>query len=291
MRCVVFGATGGIGSKVAELLAHTEHELVVLVRDPSRLSPAVRSRARVIEGSHIDLTQATKASRGADAAFWMSPPAISNDVEGFMKQSASVAGAVAAGVDRIVNLSGAYCERPNFAAASLIRHIEHAIDAVNPNAVHLRAGLFMSNFLMQAQGINAGILSFPMPGHAPANFIAPADIAHVAAGAMLDISSRDRKALALVGPDRLTSAQAAEILSSELGKRIVYAEQDEAGTQALIKLGLPEQFVRSLAEMHNAFGRAFLAGDPPAGELRVGPTSFRQYARTTLAPALRAMVR
>lgn len=286
MRYVVFGATGNVGSAVADLLAATEHDLTVVARQPDRLGQAIRARARVVVGSHLDPQVARDAARGADAVFWMSPMALTPEPRRFVEQTALAAASAAEVSDRFVTLSGAYCERRNVGLASLSRIVEQAVDRANPLTVHIRAGLFMSNLLMQLPALRAGVVSFPMPADAATGWIAPADIAAEAVSQMLTFADRRPRSIALVGPDRLSGREIADLLARLSNRPFHYIEHGEDTTQSMVQAGMPEPFVREMITMYNAFGRYFLAGDSPDGERRVGTTSFRTYLTRQVIPLL-----
>ena len=71
---VITTPTGQIGSQVLENLISTGQALRVIVRDASDLSPEVRERVEIVEGSHSDATVVDEAFAGADAVFWLAPP-------------------------------------------------------------------------------------------------------------------------------------------------------------------------------------------------------------------------
>lgn len=286
MLITVFGASGGVGSQVASILARTEHRIRVVARSPERLPAPITSRAEVIRGSHLDPKLAAAAANGADAIFWMTPMAMGADVGAFNVAAAEAAHAAARPVARVVSLSGAYCDRPNFGLASHIRTIERGIEAANPNAVHLRAGLFMSNFALIADAIRAGIVTFPIAGEAAARFVAPADIAAAAVGFLLDTRESGHRPVQILGPDRLSFVQATQIIARAIGKPLQFIEQDDASLESLVTAGWPRAFVEQYSIMYRAFSRAFLDGDEPAGDRVIGITSLRTYATETLAPLL-----
>ncbi len=71
---VITTPTGAIGHQVLEHVLRSAEPIRVIARDPSRLSPAVRERVEVIEGSHGDADVVNRAFAGADAVFWVVPP-------------------------------------------------------------------------------------------------------------------------------------------------------------------------------------------------------------------------
>src|SRR3982074_380457 len=71
---VVTTPTGNIGSQVLEKLLRSDERIRVVARDPAKLSPQVRERVEVIEGSHGERDVVDKAFPAADSVFWLTPP-------------------------------------------------------------------------------------------------------------------------------------------------------------------------------------------------------------------------
>jgi uncharacterized protein YbjT (DUF2867 family) len=71
---VVTTPTGNIGSQLLPHLLAAGESVRVIARDPSKLSPAVRSKVDVVQGSADDPTVVNKAFKGAESVFWIVPP-------------------------------------------------------------------------------------------------------------------------------------------------------------------------------------------------------------------------
>jgi uncharacterized protein YbjT (DUF2867 family) len=72
---VITAPTSTIGRQVLANVLDKGESIRVIARDPSHLSPQTRQRVEVVQGSHSDLGVVTKAFTGADAVFWLVPPA------------------------------------------------------------------------------------------------------------------------------------------------------------------------------------------------------------------------
>src|SRR6201987_4712519 len=72
---VITTPTGQIGSQVLGYLLDSGEELRVIVRNPAELPAGVRKGLDIVEGSHGDAAVVDKAFSGADAVFWLVPPA------------------------------------------------------------------------------------------------------------------------------------------------------------------------------------------------------------------------
>src|SRR5688572_19082918 len=73
MVYTVFGATGKTGRVVAESLLAAGRRVRVLVRDAEKAS-FLQGRAEIVTGTLDDDAAVTRALRGADGAYLLSPP-------------------------------------------------------------------------------------------------------------------------------------------------------------------------------------------------------------------------
>ena len=67
MKIAVTGPTGHIGSRLVQHLLDAGADLTLLVRNPDKLSTAVRNRVRVQQGTLEDQDFVRRAVQGADA--------------------------------------------------------------------------------------------------------------------------------------------------------------------------------------------------------------------------------
>ena len=108
MRLVVFGGTGGVGSRVVAQALDAGHEVVVYTRSPTRV--AARAGLTVIEGELGDAPSIARTIEGADAVISAlgSMANTPDQVEIFGQAMTHITSAMAAhGVDRLVAISGA----------------------------------------------------------------------------------------------------------------------------------------------------------------------------------------
>lgn len=108
MQVALIGATGFVGAALLQELLQRGHEVVALVRDPSKLAP--QPHLRVVQGDAMDAQAVEAAVRGSDAvlsaynAGWTNP----HIYEDFMRGArAIVQGIKAAGVKRYLVVGGA----------------------------------------------------------------------------------------------------------------------------------------------------------------------------------------
>ena len=73
MKIVVTTPTGNIGSRVVQLLLQAGARPTLLARHPERLDSRVLERAQVVQTDLADSDAVVRATRGADALFWLAP--------------------------------------------------------------------------------------------------------------------------------------------------------------------------------------------------------------------------
>jgi uncharacterized protein YbjT (DUF2867 family) len=78
---VITAPTSQIGSRVISMLMNMDAPLRLIVRNLAKLPSTIRDRAQIIEGSHGDESVMDLALEGADAVFWLAPPAWKQTLE------------------------------------------------------------------------------------------------------------------------------------------------------------------------------------------------------------------
>ncbi|MEU6750826.1 NAD(P)H-binding protein [Spirillospora sp. NPDC046719] len=69
MRITVFGATGGIGTRLVRRALDAGHEVTAVVRNPGGMPADLRDRAAVVQADIMDPAAIEGAVKGADAVF------------------------------------------------------------------------------------------------------------------------------------------------------------------------------------------------------------------------------
>ena len=114
MHCLVTGATGYIGSRLAPVLIERGHHVRAMARTPDKLADAPwRDQAEVVRGDLTDPKSLTSAFEGTDVVYYLvHSMGTSKDFVTEEKRAAHnvVTAAKAAGVRRIVYLSGLHPE-------------------------------------------------------------------------------------------------------------------------------------------------------------------------------------
>ncbi len=266
---LVLGATGTVGRLlVPELLARGER-----VRAASRSGQPVGGA----EGVPFDYRDAAmvEAALGDADRVWALVPAGQLDspallrpvVEAAARRGAKVVMMTARGADADPSIPYAQAERM-------------LAESGAPWAV-LRPNWFMDNFLSYwAPDLARGEIALPA-GDGRTSFIDARDIARAAAGALTS-DRGDGRAWDLSGPEALTYAEAAEVLSGAGGRPVAYRATDDASFVArMTAAGMPADYAGFLAAILGAVRAGYAAQVTDSVERLSGarPRSLRAWAQ------------
>jgi uncharacterized protein YbjT (DUF2867 family) len=292
---VITSPTGNIGRQVLDAVLQTNIAVRVIARDPRHLPDQVRDRVEVVAGSHGDADVVDAAFAGADAVFWLVPPAPqATDVHaayvGFSQAAAQAFGTH--GVKRVVGISALGRGTPLAAHAGLVTASLAMDDLICATGVAYRAltmPSFMDNLLRQVPAIKAqGAIFGPINGATRMPFCATRDIAAVAARLLLDTGWRDQREVAVLGPEDLSFDDMAGIIGEVLGKPVRYQQIPFAAYQArFVEMGMSEAFAQAMTDMAMAKDAGLDKAVPRTPET-ASPTHFRAWCAEVLRPAVLA---
>lgn len=289
MTIVVTTPTGKVGSRAVRLLLQAGVRPRVLVRDPARLDRATRGLVDVRTGDMTDAVFVREATAGARTVFWADPTP-HTDPEPNAASERTAAGLVdaarAGDVERVVLLSSVGAElRGGAGHIDALGRIEESLDATGADTVHLRCGYFFSNLLMSLDDLARGVLPTPFRPERPMAWVDPRDIGDVVAARLLADDWRGRVVQGVHGPEDLSFAQVAKILTEALGRPVrVEAVGDDEVRAALGAAGLPPGAVEGIAGM--AAGTRDLTPEQPRDVLTTTPTTLTAWAYAHLRPML-----
>jgi len=292
---VVTTPTGDIGHQVLERLVAAGAPVRVVARDPSRIPDALRAHVEVVQGSHGDAAVVNQAFAGADAVFWLVPPdsrAPSLDAAYLDFTRPALDALQKHGVKRVVTVSAlgrgtAQADRAGLVTASLAMD-----DLIAGTGVALRAlamPSFMDNTLRQVASLrDEGIFASSISPDRTLPTVATRDIAAVAADLLLDDSWSGQETVPVLGPEDLSPADMAAVLSDVLGKPIELQHTPLDAVKAqMAGYGASDAFVQGYTAMMAAKDAGLDEGDLDAPRDRT-PTTFREWAETVLKPAVLA---
>lgn len=282
----IIGATGHIGSRVADILLSKGEKVRVIGRDSARLRQYVNQGAEAAVGDLQDTSFLTGAFKGVQAVFAMIPPNYSapnfrayQDVIGI-----SIARAIGnAGVTRVVNLSSQGAELPRGTGPILGLHDqEQRLNALRGvNVLHLRPTYFMENLLTNVPLIHEhGFAASAVRGDLKFAMIATTDIAERAAGHLLARDFTGTSIRDLLGQRDLSLQEAFTIIGRRIGILDLAYRQftpDEFG-KALLDTGMSRDVSRMFIEMSDALNRGLFAVNRPRNAGNTTPTSIETFA-------------
>ena len=294
MTIAITTPTGNVGSHVVRMLCQAGVRPRLLLRDPARLDAEVRDQVELAVGDQRDAGYVAEATRGVEAVFWVHPddwslPDPDADAE---RTGEGLAAAMRQnGIARVVFLSSIGAEKRRGAGfVDGLARIEQRLDAARAETgtalLHLRCGYFMTNLLMELDGLRAGRLTTIRPLDDPMPWVDPRDIATVATLRLLAGDWTGRQVQAVHGPADLTWTEAAAALSAGTGVPIE-AQQitDDEQRAALRDAGMSEVAVEGIVGMSIGKREGFIP-EQPRSVLTTTPGSLAGWAITHLRPAL-----
>ncbi|MTD14858.1 NAD(P)H-binding protein [Nakamurella sp. YIM 132087] len=287
MRIAVTTPTGNVGSRLTELLLQAGVRPVLLLRDAGKLPDHVRELADVHEGDLDDAGFVRTATEGVDALYWVSPEDLmAEDPNALTEARAGHAAAAirANGIRRVVVQSSVGAEKKH--GAGLIDGLaraEEQLTGTDAQVRILRCGYFFTNLLMDPDAIGRGEIITVGATDVPMPWVAPDDIAVVAAVSLLS-TEWTTDVQAVHGPEDISWQQAADILADVLGHPFRVLTPTPEEQQALMeKSGVPTGAARGLIEMTT--GLADLVPEQPRTPLTTTPTTLAEWAVAHLRPA------
>lgn len=296
MSIVINTPNGHIGRALAHLLLDADQKLTIISRSPEKVADLVARGARVVEGSIDEAATLDKALVGAQALFWLSPPAARPD----FREWAPATGRLAAeavkrhGVSHVVFVSsiGAH-NGPGTGPVSTLKPIEEAFEAAAPNVVSLRCGFFMENLLNSVHSIaQAGAIFMPVAPDKTMPYVATQDIAATAARYLLSRSWTGHHKVGVQGPQDLSSQRAAEVIGEVLGRPVNYVPVTlEQARQGMLGAGLPDFVVDLYIEMYGAIPKGLMDPAEARSPETTTTTSLRVFAQQVIKPAVEGVGR
>ena len=266
---LVLGANGNVGAPLVRSLLDAGHS----VRAAGRSGRAPEG-AEPVAFDYADPASFDAAFDGADAAYVLLPAGtvavrelLLPVIDAARRHKVKVVLQTAFGVDADESIP--------------FRQVERALEASGLPFVILRPNWFADNFhTYWKAGIDHGIIAVPA-ADGKTSFIDARDIAASAAAALT--SDRfDGQAFNLTGPEALSYAEAAAILSKTVGRPIAYQSVEDAAFIAMLTgAGVPADYAGFLTSIFHPVREGWTASVTDAVETLTGhqPRSLESYAR------------
>ena len=243
---LVLGATGTVGSALSARLVEAGQRVKAATREPARYAgPAETTRLDL-----ADPTTFAPALAGVDRLFVLAPPGYA-DQYALLKPFLDAALSSAHAIDRVVLMTAQGVDASDQIP---FRRLERFVESREDDFVHLRPSWFYQNFhTFWGHGVREhGVIALPADD-AKVAFIDARDIADAACGALTREDIETNRAYVLTGPEALTHAEAAAVLSEATGRDIRYRSIDEDAFRAqLAPSGLPPDYIELLVGLFAA---------------------------------------
>jgi uncharacterized protein YbjT (DUF2867 family) len=271
---LVTGATGKVGSEAVRLLRQREVPVRAFVRNPGKAAALAEAGAEIAPGDLEAPLTIDEAMAGITTVVLVSPGIPAQEL-------AVVRSAARAGVKHVVKItSNASADSP-IARRRWQTEIEAGLTASGLNYTLLRNNAYMQNVLVLAPAIATTGGFGSSAGAGRLGMIDARDVAAVAAEIAASPAGHAGKTYWPTGPELISYADVAALLSKVLGKPVTYRPLSFAEDKAaMIRAGLPEPVAEMNAEAFSmvADGDAAWITDDVPSLLGRPARSFEQFA-------------
>jgi len=283
---VIMGATGNIGSKLANILLDRGEKVKVIGRSAARLKPFVDQGAEAAVGDVSDVGFLANAFEGANALFALIPPAYTeSDVRGYYNEIGDniVKAIQGSGVKHVLFLSSIGAHLPEHTGPIKgLYDIENKLNKLDDvNVLHLRPTYFMENLLAKIGMIkNMDINGDTINGDTKFAMIATKDIAPVAADYLLKQDVSGKAVRELLGERDITMVAATKVIGGKIGKPdLGYVQfSAEDSKKGMMDFGFSDDASNQMIELNQAINDGILALDQPRTAENTTGTSIEEFA-------------
>ncbi len=283
----IVGATGHIGSHIADSLLDNGKKVRVIGRSADRLNRFVEKGAEAAVGNVEDTAFLNNAFKDVDAVFSMIPPKF--DPEDFRAYQNEIGQSEAdaikdAGVKYIVNLSsigGNFSEGTGVVLG--LHDQEERLNAfTDVNVVHLRPAYFMENLFMSMDLIRKmNIVGTAIDGDIAFPMVATPDVAAVAAEYFLNLDFKGHSVRDILGPRDVSYNEVTKVLGEALGKpdlKYVRISDDEMKT-AMIQMGASPSAAEGTVGLAQAINNGLLRSATQRTPESTTATDIKDFAK------------
>ena len=285
---LVTGAAGHLGRATLETLLSTgsHHRIVASSRRPETLADFAAKGVEVRKADFDDAASLDLAFRGIDRLLIVSTDALDRPGRRFEQHKRAIDAAVRQGVKHVVYTSVVRADEIDSPLILAQDHnlTEAALERSGLDYTILRNNWYAENLLGDIQyALSAGALT-TASGDGKVGWVTRQDCARSAAAALSSDFTGKRK-LDITGPEALTMAQIARILSEVSGKPVTYAAVPSTVRKGILEqAGLPGFVADVLVNAEEAMAQGWLATAPGDVESLTGsePPPLADFLRTAI---------
>ncbi len=240
------GVTGRTGRHILELALADGQAVRAIVRDPAKASALQERGVEVVVGDLGDPAVVQSAMAGVERALLLA----ANTAGQLDQELGFIDAAESAGVGHVVKMSAIGAD--SGAAAVLKRYHGTAEDRLrSARLTHtiLQPNFFMNNLLYEARAIAAeGRFYLPMG----TGRVGPIDVRDVAEALYVSLvrPGQEGRTCVITGPERLSFADMASVLSAELGRDVRYVDLPPAEfRERTLAVGMPAWNVDAVMQL------------------------------------------
>ena len=286
-KFAVLGATGQIGSILADELLKKGHKVRAIGRNAQKLESLRINGAEIFNANFTNVNDLAEAFKDCDGIFTMIPPDYGADnftscqdmygnvIFDAIKKSK---------VKKVLNLSsiGAQHKDKTGPIKGLYNQEQKLNELINVDVLHFRPSYFMQNFYWAATVIQQfGIISSAIKSDLPMWMVSTNDIGKKAAQILSDLSFTGQSIYEFVGTNQWTQSQATAMIGKAIGQpelKYVQASYEEA-TQAMLDSGMKRSIVELLVEMHKGLNDGLIVPTQFITQEHKGNISFETFAQ------------
>jgi uncharacterized protein YbjT (DUF2867 family) len=272
---LITGGSGNVGKEVLKQIVPTGANVRAAFQTVTKAA-AAPSGVEIVTMDYNQPQTLQAALKGVEKVFLVGPPTPNLPV----LERKAIDEIKRSGVRHVVKLSAmggrdAIFTRQHADSEDYIKSSGVAYTFLRPNG-------FMQNFITyNGATIKTQNAFYGSQGDGKVSHIDLRDIAAVAVKTLTEGGHED-KAYTLTGPEALSNARVAEILSEDTGREIKYVDLTaEQFKQALLGAGLPEWSANALVDLQQFYRRGGASAVTRDVEQLLGrkPTSFEQFSR------------
>jgi uncharacterized protein YbjT (DUF2867 family) len=290
---VILGATGNIGSVIANQLLAKGEKIRVIGRNPEKLRLLAAKGAETISADVHYADALATALSGARAAFLMIPPAMTSP--DYRQDQERIGDAIATAVEKskiryAVGLSsfGAQVASGTGPIAGLHDFEQKLNHIPGLNVLHLRPAYFMENHLMAVPMIqNTGVFAGALEPELMVATIATRDIGEYAGERLLKLDFAGRQTQELLGERDLSMNTVTAIIGRALhNPQLHYLQLPYAHiAQGLSGMGVSAKTAEQFVEMYRAINERVVVPEHARSASNTTATSFETFVQEVFVPA------